>query len=103
MPQGRERNRLMHIYKSARKNAILRALAKEDLHTTQAVIRARAKRQKPDQRVVLKGGLISARDGRLKISQRVKKEAAKAGRAAARKVKKEAKEAAEREREAARA
>jgi len=38
----------MHIYKSARKNATLRALAKEDLHTTQAAVRARAKRQKPN-------------------------------------------------------
>jgi len=57
----------MHIYKSARKNATLRVLAKEDLYTTQAAVRARAKRQKPNQRVVLKGGLISARDGRLKI------------------------------------
>ena len=101
MPQGRERNRLMHICKSARKNATLRALAEEDLHATQAAVRARTKRQKPDQRVVSKGGLISAKDGRLKISQRVEKEAAKASRAAARKVKKEAKEAAEREREAA--
>ena len=93
----------MHICKSARKNATLRALAEEDLHATQAAVRARAKRQKPDQRVISKGGLISAKDGRLKISQRVEKEAAKASRAAARKVKKEAKEAAEREREAARA
>ena len=92
----------MHIYKSARKNATLRVLAKEDLYTTQAAVRARAKRQKPNQRVVLKGGLISARDGRLKILQRVKKEAVKASRAATWKVK-EAKEAAEREREAARA
>jgi hypothetical protein len=58
----------MHICKSARKNAILRALAKEDLYAIQAAVRARAKRQKPDQRVVLKGGLISAKDGRLKIS-----------------------------------
>jgi len=62
----------MHIYKSARKNATLCVLAK-DLHITQAAVRARTKRQKPNQRVVLKGGLISARDGRLKISQRVKK------------------------------
>ena len=93
----------MYIYKSARKNTILYTLAKEDLYTTQVVVRARAKRQKPNQRVVLKGGLISTKDGRLKISQRVEKEATKASRAAVRKVKKEAKEAAKREREAARA
>ena len=91
----------MHICKSARKNAILRVLAKEDLYTIQVAVRVRAKRQKPDQRVVLKGGLISTKDGRLKILQRVKKEAAKASRAAIRKVKKEVKEAAERKREAA--
>ena len=93
----------MYIYKSARKNTTLHALAEEDLYVIQAAVRARVKRQKPDQRVVLKGGLISAKDGRLKISQRVEKEATKASRAAAWKVKKEAKEAAEREREAARA
>ena len=61
------------------------------------------KRQKPNQRVVSKGGLISAKDRRLKISQKVEKEAAKAGRAATRKVKKEAKEAAKHKREATRA
>ena len=93
----------MYICKSARKNATLRVLAKEDLHATQVAVRARIKRQKPDQRVILKGGLISAKDGRLKISQKVKKEAVKASRAATQKVKKEAKEAAKREREAARA
>jgi len=60
-------------------------------------------RQKGDQRVVSKGGLISAKDGRLKISQRVEKEAAKAGRAAVRAVKKRAKEATAREQEAAEA
>ena len=91
----------MHIYKSARKNTTLRILAKEDLYTIQIAVRVRAKRQKPDQRVVLKGGLISAKDGRLKISQKIKKEAAKAGRAAVQKVKKEANKAAKHEREAA--
>ena len=93
----------MHIYKSARKNAILYALAEEDLYVIQAAVCVCAKCQKPNQRVVLKGGLISAKDGRLKILQRVEKEAIKAGRTAAWKVKKEAKEAAEREREATRA
>ena len=93
----------MYIYKSTRKNTILYTLANKDLYTTQVVVRARAKRQKPNQRVVLKGGLISTKDGRLKISQRVEKEATKTSRAAVRKVKKEVKEAAKREREAARA
>ena len=71
---------------------MLRSLAKEDLHLMQAAVCTRTKRQKTDQRVVQKGGLISAVDGRLKVSQRVQKEAEKAGRAAARAVKKQAKE-----------
>jgi hypothetical protein len=41
---------------------------------------------------VSKGGLISAKDRRLKVSQRVQKEAEKAARAAVRAVKKAAKE-----------
>ena len=89
---NRVRNPLLMLCKSARKNAVLRSLAEEDLHLMQAAVRARAKRQKTDQRVVQKGGLISAVDGRLKVSQRVQKEAEKAGRAAARAVKKQAKE-----------
>ena len=93
----------MYICKSARKNAILYALAEEDLYAIQAAVRARVKRQKPNQQVVSKGGLISTKDRRLKISQRVEKEAAKVSRVAVRKVKKEAKEAAECERKAARA
>jgi len=32
------------LYKSARKNAVLRLLAEEDLHLMQAAVRARAKR-----------------------------------------------------------
>ena len=71
---------------------MLRSLAEEDLHLIQAAVRARAKRQKTDQQVVQKRGLISAVDGQLKVSQRVQKEAEKAGRAAARAVKKKAKE-----------
>ena len=56
--------------------------------------------QKPNQQVISKSGLIFTKDGRLKISQRVKKEAAKASRAATQKVKKEVKEAAKCKREA---
>ena len=80
------------LCKSVRKNAVLCLLAEEDLHLMQAAVCARAKRQRTNQRVVQKGGLISAADGRLKVSQRVQKEAEKAGRAAARAVKKQAKE-----------
>ena len=71
---------------------MLHSLAEEDLYLIQAAVHARAKRQKTDQRVIQKGGLISAVDGRLKVSQRVQKEAEKAGRAAAHAVKKKAKE-----------
>ena len=70
---------------------MLCSLVEEDLHLIQATVRARTKRQRTDQRVVQKGGLISAVDGRLKVSQ-VQKEAEKAGRAAARAVKKQVKE-----------
>jgi hypothetical protein len=80
------------LYKSARKNTVLRLLVEEDLHLMQAAVRAHAKRQRTNQRVVQGGGLISAVDGRLKVSQRVQKEAEKAGRAATRAVKKQAKE-----------
>jgi hypothetical protein len=80
------------LYKSARKNTMLRLLVEEDLYLMQAVVRAYAKRQRTNQRVVQGGGLISAVDGRLKVSQRVQKEAEKAGRAATRAVKKQAKE-----------
>jgi hypothetical protein len=80
------------LCKNTRKNAILHSLAEEDLHLMQAVVRARTKRQKTDQRVIQKGGLISAADKQLKVSQQVQKEAEKAGRAAARAVKKQAKE-----------
>jgi hypothetical protein len=55
--------------KGASINATLRVLAKEDLYKMQVAVQARAKRQKGDQRVVSKGGLISAKDGRLKVSQ----------------------------------
>jgi len=89
---NRERNHILMLCKSARKNAVLCSLVEEDLHLIQAAVRARTKRQRTDQRVVQKGGLISAVDGRLKVSQRVQKEAEKAGRAAARAVKKQAKE-----------
>ena len=82
-------------------NAMLRALAEEDLYKTQVAVQARAKRQKGDQRVVLKGGLISAKDGRLKVLQRVRAEAEKAARATARTVKKQAAEDAKRAAEAA--
>jgi hypothetical protein len=84
---------LYKLIKGASINATLRALAKEDLYKTQLVVQARAKRQKGDQRVVLKGGLIYTKDGRLKVSQRVRAEAEKAARAAARAVKKRAAEA----------
>jgi hypothetical protein len=94
MPQGRIKNRLLFICKSTRKNATLRALAEQDLQATQAAVSAHAKRQRTDQWVVSKGGLISVGQGRIKVSQRVQKDAAAAARAAARKVKKEAAEAA---------
>ena len=77
-------------------------MAEEDLHAIQAAVYIHAKRQKPNQQVISKGGLISAKDKQLKILQRVKKEAVKASRAAIWKVKKETKEAAEYEREAVR-
>jgi hypothetical protein len=92
---------LYKLIKGASINATLRALAKEDLYKTQVAVQARAKRQKGDQRVVSKGGLISAKDGRLKVSQRVRAEAEKAARAAARAVKKRAAEDAKRAAEAA--
>ena len=43
-------------------------LAEEDLHLMQAVVYARIKRQRTDQWVIQKGGLISAVDGQLKVS-----------------------------------
>ena len=55
------------LCKSARKNTVLRLLAEKDLHLMQAAVRARAKRQRTDQRVIQKGGLISAVDRRLKV------------------------------------
>ena len=64
---NRVRNPLLMLCKSARKNAMLRSLAEEDLYLIQAAVHARAKRQKTDQRVIQKGGLISAVDGRLKV------------------------------------
>ena len=78
----------IYIYKSAKKNAILCVLAEEDLYAIQAAVYAYMKCQKPNQQVISKSGLIFTKDGRLKISQRVKKEAAKASRAATQKVKK---------------
>ena len=68
MPQGREKNRLIYIYKSTRKNATLHILAKEDLYARQAAVCICTKYQKPNQQVVSKGGLISTKDRRLKIS-----------------------------------
>lgn len=73
-----QKNRSFRIVKSARKNATLRQLVERDLHLMQAAVSVRAKRQADDQRVVQKGGLVSAKGGRLKISQRVEKEAQKA-------------------------
>ena len=59
------------LCKSARKNTVLCSLVEEDLHLIQAAVRARTKRQRTDQRVVQKGGLISAVDGQLKVLQQV--------------------------------
>jgi hypothetical protein len=59
------------LCKSAKKNTTLQLLAEEDLHLMQVVVYTCLKRQKTDQRVVQKGGLISAVDGRLKVLQQV--------------------------------
>jgi ADP-ribose pyrophosphatase YjhB (NUDIX family) len=89
---------IKHIVKAGEVNAVMRQLAEQDLHRTQAAVQARQKRQKPDQHHVNKGGLITAKEGKLRVRDRDKKEAALEARRAARKILKERKQAAEHER-----
>ena len=89
------------LIKGASINATLCALAEEDLYKTQVAVQAHTKQQKGDQCVISKGGLISAKDGWLKVLQRVCAEAEKAARAAVCAVKKWAAEDAKQAAEAA--
>jgi hypothetical protein len=69
-------------------------LAEDDLAMITAAARARQAQQRSNLKVVQKGGVITVKGARAAINARVKQEAAKAGRAATRKFKKDAYEAA---------
>ena len=79
--------RLLKFLDVADSNMTLRTLAEEDLTMLTAAARQRAHRQITNQKVVQKGGVISAHSARAAIDARVEAEAQKVGRAAARRYK----------------
>jgi hypothetical protein len=90
-------NRVLKFIEVAAANRDSLQLAEGDLAMITAAARARQIRQKTNLKVVQKGGVITAKGARAAIDARVEQEAAKAGRAAARKFKQKAYQGATRQ------